>query len=172
MPESQFPASSIALGEGGRVTDPVLLKELAATPVLQPRDLLKLAIHFSAFPTNAHLANVLWEFALETIVQNPIIAEVTAKVFGINIVKFLHAFEKFNTEAEDILEDFTHRLRGEGAEADDESREVVGQNFISVRISGINVLIEKRLLENGEAAFFVVGISPDPNELPNPEDSE
>ncbi len=160
MAESQFPAPGIPLpapgiplGPGGRIADPQLVEVLKRLPILQPRDLIKLAIYFNAFSTNAHLGNFLWLKALETIVTNPIVAPVIKEVFRVDIVS-----------AEEINEDAPH------GEDSDESTE--DPQWVHALVGDIGLLLQKVRLENEEIAFFVVGASPDPNELPEPQSPE
>src|SRR5215813_9881933 len=93
MAESQFSTNGITFGQGGLVTDPRLLEVLVNTPILKPRDVMKLAIYFRASPTISHLGEVLWEKGRKSITMDQSVAQVVKQFFGLDIILFNKAFD-------------------------------------------------------------------------------
>ena len=160
MAETQHSASSLKLGSGGRITDPALLKELEHIPTLQLRDWLKLAIYFSASPTNAPVGKLLKDIALERMLTDDRIAPVFKKVFLFKTASFL-----------DNLEDIQDGKPFQPTE-DSDNEDPQDLKILHVIISNIGFVIGKLPLDNGETAFFVIGVSPAPDELPAPDARE
>src|SRR5262249_7946583 len=126
----------------------------------KPRDVMKLAIYFRASPTISHLGEVLWEKGRKSITMDQSVAQVVKQFFGLDIILFNKAFD-------DAIED----QFDPDPEENPEPPFPFDFEFLFARVSGIGMLFERRVLEEGEVAFFVDGICRAPDELPNPEDS-
>jgi|SRR5579864_5311361 len=156
MEKSQHPTSSIALGPGGQITDCELLERLERTPILKPQDSLKLGIYFSESPspTNRYLGDALWDSGISRIVVSRPVR--------------LAIWDTFEVDSSEWLDQ-----KWDSAHPDPQGKEDTdNQSFVFARVSGIGMLFEKLHRENGESAFYVLNVSPDPKELPDPEASD
>lgn len=126
MEKSQHPTSSIALGPGGQITDCELLERLERTPILKPRDSLKLGIYFSESPspTNRYLGDALWDSGISRIVVSRPVR--------------LAIWDTFEVDSSELLDqkwDSTHPDPQGKEDADN-------QSFVFARVSGIGMLFE------------------------------
>lgn len=157
MAESQISSSCIEIGPGGRIMNPGLLENLEHAPVLQPRELIRLSTYFNAFSTNAYLGNLLWVHALELIVTNRVIEPVINETYTINMSSSVDDHADWDGDDE----------RKENPNEDLNEQSWIFHPIDPACFFGLGLLIEKRLLENGEAAFYVVNACPNPQTLPD-----
>jgi hypothetical protein len=165
MPEKAFDGG-IAFGPGGRILEndgrnEELLARLRETPPLRSEALLKLAVFYNAFPTNASLGDHLALLALsdDRVPQQTLFAN--------------HARAGFALE--DLFDAFGAATpEGSGRH---EARERGARIRLSVRqvpVSGIGLLIETLDFQDEKPDeqvrfHFVIGVSPDIDRLPSPE---
>lgn len=169
MAEPRHLTSSITLDQGGRITDCELLEELEDTPILQPKELLKFAIYFTNSPTNKDLANLLWNRGLASIVTNPRVAQVIMQTTALNLTAYETGFE----EALELFDPWEDDNDSPQMSALSRDREIDDLSFLFIPIcdTGLGLLIEKHRLKNGNFAFFVIGVGPDPETLSEPKAS-
>lgn len=160
-------SAQIIFGPGGLILDvhvadapnQQLLDQIRDTKPLLPVELIKLAIFFRAYSTNAPLGNYLLLSALEMMVTHP------------KLQKHLQAINKVNSSTWDIIEDALD-CEPEVAVAvgkpikDRDAEDAFSCHFFRwVLFSGAGLVVEAQSSETS-TSFFVIGFSPSPESLP------
>ena len=163
--------SRIAFGRGGEILDvpenEELLEQIRTAPVLEARELLKLAKFYQGYATNRPLANHLALVALMKLVSDPGVEKamttainpagkiITAKITSANVA---------DSEDYDDVEDYWEAALGQSN--DDDSGESQHWFIRRVPISGVELLIETPQHKGyHKDRYYVIGISPDSNSL-------
>lgn len=163
--------SRITFGRGGEILDvpknEELLAQIRATPVLEPKELLKLAKFYQGYATNRPLAEHIALVALMKLVTDPGVEKAMAT--AINPSGELTTAKIAGANADD-LEDYDdpEDVWGAAIGQPNDDDTVEGQRFVirRVPISGIELLIETpQHKSHHKDRYYVIGVSPDPDSL-------
>lgn len=161
---SETEGPKIIFGKNGEITDPTLLELIQQQEPLAPAALFKLARFFNNTLLNASLGESLQVSGLATIVGAPDLQQPIQQLFAVD-----------GSEQQDQTED-QFPLDWPPAYFDDDSEDVqLGLSFIFVPIfnevfdnGNSGLLIKPQDTETGEILYFIVGVCPNPKNLPTP----
>ena len=158
--------SRIAFVRGGEILDvpenKELLAQIRATPVLEPKELLKLAKFYQGYATNRPLAHHLAQVARMKLVTEPDVER--ALRTAINLSGKIITAKTASARADDP-EDFWELFFGQSIDDPGERQHWL---IRQVPISGIDLLIETPQHKgHHKDRYYVIGVSPDANSLPD-----